>query len=83
MVGVYFDNKPLDDLIVSKFNLGDSMALYSSADKGVSILKCRAPTSAYLKEDIWDATKGNATYFEAFKQASTKACTPAQDFSEL
>jgi hypothetical protein len=48
--GVYFDNKSLDEWIVLKFNPGDSTALYSSANKGISILKCRAPTSAHLED---------------------------------
>ena len=38
--GVYFDNKTLDKWISLKFNPGDSTALYSSTDKGISILKC-------------------------------------------
>jgi hypothetical protein len=46
----YFDNKSLDEWIVLKLNPGDSTALYSSTDKGISILKCRAPTSAHLKD---------------------------------
>ena len=58
--GVYFDNKSLDEWIALKFNPGDSTALYSSADKGISILKCRVSTSAHLEdlrrqEEIWDA----------------------------
>ena len=67
--GVYFDNKTIDDWIALKFNPGDSTALYSSAEKGILILKCKAPTSAALEdlrrqEEIWDATKANATYYE-------------------
>jgi hypothetical protein len=87
--GVYFDNKSLDEWIALKFNPGDSTALYSSADKGISILKCRAPTSAHLEdlrrqEEIWDATKGNATYVEVIRQAKSKDVSiPAHDFSEL
>jgi len=87
--GVYFDNKSLDEWIALKFNPGDSTALYSSADKGISILKCRAPTSAHLEdlrrqEEIWDATKGTATYFEATKQARSKDLSLlAHDFGEL
>jgi hypothetical protein len=59
---VYFDNKTIDEWIALKFNPGDSTTLYSSTDKGISILKCRAPTSAHLEdlrrqEEIWDATK--------------------------
>ncbi len=62
--GVYFDNKSLGKWIALKFNPGNSTALYSSAEKGISILKCWAPTSAHLEdlrcqEEIWDATKGN------------------------
>ena len=38
--GVYFDNKTLGELISLTFNPGDSTALYSSTDKGISILKC-------------------------------------------
>ncbi|KAL3787288.1 hypothetical protein ACHAW5_006244 [Stephanodiscus triporus] len=48
--GVYFDNKTLDEWIALRFNPGDSTALYSSADKGISILKCGAPTSAHLED---------------------------------
>ena len=75
--GVYFDNKTIIDWIALKFNPGDSTALYSSADKGISILKCRAPTLAVLEdlrrqEEIWDATKVNATYYEVNRQASNK-----------
>jgi hypothetical protein len=87
--GVYFDNKTIDDWIALKFNPGDSTALYSSADKGISILKCRAPTSAHLKdlrwqEEIWDVTKGNATYVEVIKQAKSKDVSPPpHDFGEL
>jgi hypothetical protein len=70
--GVYFDKKTLDEWIALKFNPGNSTALYSSSDKGISILKCRAPTSAHLmdlrrQEEVWDATKGNATYVEVIK----------------
>ena len=80
--GIYIDNKTLDEWISLKFNPGDSTALYSSADKGISSLKCRAPTSAHLEdlcrqEEIWDATKGNATYVEVVKQAKLKdVCHP-------
>jgi len=87
--GVYFDNKSLNEWIALKFNPGDSTALYSSADKGILILKCRAPTSAHLEdlrrqEEIWDATKGNATYFEVTKQARSKDVSlPAHNFGEL
>jgi hypothetical protein len=87
--GVYFDNKSLDEWIALKFNPGDSTALYSSADKGISILECRAPTSAHLEdlrrqEEIWDATKGNATYFEFTKQAKSKDVSlPVHNFGEL
>jgi hypothetical protein len=48
--GVYFDNKSLNEWIALKFNPGDSTALYLSADKGIYILKCCAPTSAHLEE---------------------------------
>ncbi len=51
--GVYFDNKSLDEWNALKFDPGDSTVLYLSADKGISILKCRAPTSAHLKELHW------------------------------
>jgi hypothetical protein len=87
--GVYFDNKTIDDWIALKFNPGDSQALYASAEKGISILKCREPTSAVLEdlrrnEEIWDATKANATYFEVSSQARNRAVNiPASDFSEL
>ena len=87
--GVYFDNKTLDEWITLKFNPGDSTALYLSADKGISILKCRASTSAYFEdlrqqEEVWDATKGNATYVEVIKQAKSKdVCHPPHDFGEL
>ena len=87
--GVYFENNTLDDWIALKFNPGNSTALYSSANRAISILKCRAPTSAHLEElrrqeDIWDATKGNATYYNVTKQASNKvASIPAHDFGEL
>jgi hypothetical protein len=86
---VYFDNKTTDDWIALKFNPGDSTALYLSADKGVSILKCRAPTLVHLKdlrwqEKLWDATKGNATYVEVIKQAKSKDVSPPlHDFGEL
>jgi hypothetical protein len=48
--GVYFNNKSLDGWIALKFNPGASTALYLSVDKGISIFKCCAPTSAHLKE---------------------------------
>jgi hypothetical protein len=48
--GIYFNNKTLDEWISLKFNPGDSTTLYSSADKGISILKCRAPMSAHLED---------------------------------
>jgi hypothetical protein len=81
--GVYFDNKTIDDWIALKFNPGDSIALYTSAEKGISILKCRAPTLAALEdlrrnEEIWDATKANATYFEVSRQTSNKRWSIAQ-----
>ena len=87
--GVYFDNKTLDEWIALKFNPGDSTALYSSADKGISILKCRQPSSALLEqwrynEEVWDATKGNATYVDVVKQGKNKeVCTTAHDYMEL
>jgi hypothetical protein len=82
--GVFFDNKSLDEWIALKFNPGDSTALYSSADKGISI-----PTSTHTEdlrqqEEIRDATKGNATYVEVVKQAKSKDLSPpAHDFGEL
>ena len=87
--GVYFDNKTLNKWISLKFNPGDSTDLYSSANKGISILKCWAPTSSHLKdlrqqEEIWDATKGNATYTKVIKQAKAKDVShPPHDFSGL
>ena len=87
--GVYFDNKSLNEWIALKFNPRNSTALYSSADKGISILKCRVPTSAHLEdlhrqEEIWDATKGNATYVEVVKQAKSKDVSyPTHDFGEI
>jgi hypothetical protein len=86
--GVYFDNKMLDKWINLKFNPGDSTAIYSSADKGISILKCQSPTSGHLEElrrqeEIWDATKGNATFIEMTKQLKKEVSTPASDFGEL
>ncbi len=86
---MYFDNKTLDEWIALKFYPGDSTALYSSANKGISILKCCAPTSAHLEdlwrqEEVWDATKSNATYVEVIKQAKGKeVCHPPHDFGEL
>jgi hypothetical protein len=80
--GVYFNNKTFDKWISLKFNPGDSTVLYSSADKGISILKCWAPMSAHLEgldrqEEIWDATKGNAPYVKMVKQAKSKdVCHP-------
>ncbi len=75
--------------IALKFNPGNSTALYLSADKGISMLKCRAHTSAHLEElcrqeEIWDATKVNATYVKVIKQAKSKDVSPpAHDFREL
>jgi hypothetical protein len=87
--GVYFDNTTLDEWISLKFNPGDSTALSSFADKGISILKCQTPTSDHLEnlrrqEEIWDATKGNATYVEVVKQAKSKdVCHPPHEFGKL
>jgi hypothetical protein len=87
--GVYFDNKSLNKRIALKFNPGNSTALYSSAEKGISILKCWAPTSAHLKdlcckEEIRDVTKGNTTYIEVIKQAKSKDVSPpVHNFGEL
>jgi hypothetical protein len=87
--GVYLDNKSLNEGIALKFNPGYSTALYLFGDKGISIVKCCAPTSAHLEElrrqeEIWDATKGNATYVEVIKQARSKDVSPpAHDFGEL
>ncbi len=87
--GIYFDNKSLDEWIALKFNPGNCMALYLYADKGISIFKCRAPTSAHLKElhqqeEILDATKGSATYVDVIKHAKSKdIIPPAHDFGEF
>jgi hypothetical protein len=87
--GVYFDNESLNEWIALKFNQGNSTALYSSAEKGISILKCRAPSSAHLEdlrhqEEIWDARKGNATYIKVVKQAKSRDVSPpAHNFGEL
>ncbi len=83
--GVYFDNKTLDEWINLKFNPGDSTDIYSSADKSISILKCRPPTSGCLEEmrrqeEIWDAAKGNATFIEMTKQLKKDVSAPALDF---
>ena len=86
---VYFDNKTIDEWIALKFNPGDSTALYSSADKGISILICRAPTSAALEdlrrnEDIWAETKNNATFYEVTRQTGNKVVrSPPSDLTEL
>jgi hypothetical protein len=87
--GVHFDNKSLDEWIALKFNPGDSTALYSSAEKGISIFKCQAPISTHLKdlrcqEEIRDATKGNAAYIKVVKQAKRKDVSPpVHNFGEL
>ena len=87
--GVYFDNKTIDDWIALKFNPGDSTALYSSAERGISILICRAPTSEALEdlrrnEDIWAETKNNATFFEVTRQTSNRVVrSPPGNLTEL
>ncbi len=86
--GVYFDNKTLNEWINLKFNPGDSTTMYSSADNGISILKCRPPTSGRLKEmhwqeEIWDATKGNAIFVEMTKQLKKDVSAPTSDFGGL
>jgi hypothetical protein len=85
---VYFDNKTLNEWIALKFNPGGSTALYSSADKGISILRCRQPSLIALEEtcrdeDIWESTKGNATYYEVNKQAKKAVIPPPQDYHEM
>ncbi len=71
-----------------KFNPGDRTALYASVDKGILILKCRVPTLAILEEqqrqeEIWEATKGNATYVEVMKRTKKEISPPAHDFNDL
>ncbi len=50
---------------------------------------CRTPSLAHLEDlrrqkEVWDATKGNATYVEVIKQAKSKdVCHPSNDFGEL
>jgi hypothetical protein len=78
----------IEEWMALKFNPGNGTALYASADKGISILKCRAPTSAILKEqrrqeEIWEATKGNATYVEVMKWTKKEISPPAHNFNDL
>jgi hypothetical protein len=79
--GVYFDNKTIEEWMALKFNPGNGTALYTSADKGILILKCRAPTLAILEEqqrqeEIWEAMKGNATYVEVMTRMKKKISPP-------
>ena len=63
-----------------KFNPGDSTALYSSVDKDILILKCRAPTSAHLEdlkrhEEIWARSKGVSLPAHNFGELWSKIAT--------
>jgi hypothetical protein len=86
--GVYFNNKTIEEWMALKFNPGDGTTLYASADKGILILKCLTLTLAILEEqqkqeEIWEATKGNATYVEVMKRMKKEISPPAHDFNDL
>ncbi len=50
--GVYFNNKSLNEWITLKFNSGNSTTLYSSAEKGISILNSLNAKSVLAGEKL-------------------------------
>ena len=85
---VYLEGTTIKAIIELKFNPGEGVAHLSSADKGLSIMACRARTSAETehireREEALSATKTIHQLDELLRLSKGSTRAPADNFWEL
>ncbi len=85
---IYLKQDTIKATVYLKFNLGKGVAHLSSASNGLSILTCRARTSAETErirehEHAMEATEGTRQIDELLCLSKGITCVPAKNFWEL
>ena len=86
--GIYFEQKTIEDIINLRFNPGQGVAQFKSAEKGLSLLVCRSRTPEEIervreKEQAEQLTQATRVLEEALKLQRGDPRAPANSYLEL
>lgn len=86
--GIYFEQKTVDDIVNLRFNPGQGVAQFKSAEKGLSLLICRSRTPEEIervreREQAEQLTQATRVLEEALKLQRGDPRAPASNYFEL
>ena len=86
--GIYFEQKTIEDIVNLRFNPGQGVAQFKSAEKGLSLLICRARTPEEIervreREQAEQLTQATRVLEEALKLQRGDPRAPASNYFEL
>lgn len=86
--GIYFEQKSVEDIVNLRFNPGQGVAQFKSAEKGLSLLICRSRTPEEIervreREEAEQLTQATRVLEEALKLQRGDPRPPASNYFEL
>ena len=86
--GIYFEQKTVEDIVNMRFNPGQGVAQFKSAEKGLSLLICRSRTPEEIErvrvlEQAEQLTQATRVLEEALKLQRGDPRAPASNYFEL
>ena len=86
--GIYFEQKTIEDIVNLRFNPGQGVAQFKSAEKGLSLLICRSRTPDEIervreREQAEQLTQATRVLEEALKLQRGDPRAPASNYFEL
>lgn len=86
--GIYFEQKTVEDIVSLRFNPGQGVAQFKSAEKGLSLLICRSRTPEEIervreREEAEQLTQATRVLEEALKLQRGDPRAPASNYFEL
>ena len=86
--GIYFEQKTIEDIVNLRFNPGQGVAQFKSAEKGLSLLVCRSRTPEEIervrdREQAEQLTQATRVLEEALKLQRGDPRAPASNYFEL
>lgn len=86
--GIYFEQKTIEDIVNLRFNPGQGVAQFKSAEKGLSLLICRSRTPEEIervreREEAEQLTQATRVLEEALKLQRSDPRAPANNYFEL
>lgn len=86
--GIYFEQKTVEDIVNMRFNPGQGVAQFKSAEKGLSLLICRSRTPEEIervreREQAEQLTQATRVLEEALKLQRGDPRAPASNYFEL